>query len=94
MAPKVKKVPIRKCVGCQENITKKQLVRIVNNKELGVVLDKTGKLNGRGAYICRDPECLEIAIKKKRLSYALKSEITEDLYKEIKEYVEVNHELI
>ncbi len=87
MAPKNKKVPVRKCVGCQENITKKELIRIVNNKELGVVLDKTGKLNGRGAYLCCDSDCVDLAIKKRRLNSALKSEIPEDLYKEIKDYV-------
>ncbi|MDO5717539.1 MAG: YlxR family protein [Tissierellia bacterium] len=88
MVAKTKKIPIRKCVGCQESIPKIELIRIVNNKEKGVVVDKTGKLNGRGAYICKNLECLETTIKKRKLNHALKSEISEEVYKEIRDYVE------
>ncbi len=88
MSNKVRKTPIRKCVGCEDSSSKKELIRIVKNKELGIVLDKTGKLNGRGAYLCKDIECLEKAIKKRKLNHALKSEISEDIYKEIRDYVE------
>ncbi|WP_425540123.1 RNase P modulator RnpM [Microaceticoccus formicicus] len=88
MTGKTKKVPIRKCVGCQDSGSKKELIRIVKNKELGVVVDKTGKLNGRGAYLCKNIECLELAIKKRKLNHALKSEISNEVYKEIRDYVE------
>ena len=58
---KVKKVPQRKCIACQDRDNKKELIRIVKNKEGHIFLDKTGKANGRGAYICNCSECLKKA---------------------------------
>ncbi|MFR9296495.1 MAG: RNase P modulator RnpM, partial [Aedoeadaptatus pacaensis] len=55
---KTKKVPLRKCVGCSESKPKKELIRIVKNKEQEVFIDETGKANGRGAYVCKDIRCL------------------------------------
>ena len=69
---KVKKVPQRKCIACQERDFKKGLMRIVKNKESQIFLDPTGKANGRGAYICKDAECLKKAIKSKALNRAFK----------------------
>lgn len=60
---KVKKVPQRKCIACQDRDNKKELVRIVKNKEGHIFLDKTGKANGRGAYICNCSECLKKLLK-------------------------------
>ena len=62
---KTKKVPQRKCIACQERDSKKGLIRIVKNKEGQIFLDPIGKANGRGAYICKDAECLKKAIKSK-----------------------------
>ena len=59
---KTKKVPQRKCIACQERDSKKGLIRIVKNKEGQIILDPIGKANGRGAYICKDAECLKKAI--------------------------------
>ena len=70
---KVKKVPQRKCIACQERDSKKGLIRIVKNKEGEIFLDPTGKANGRGAYICKSAECLKKAIKSKGRSEQWKS---------------------
>ena len=60
---KVKKIPQRKCIVCQDRDSKKELMRIVKNKEGEIFLDPSGRANGRGAYICKDSECLKKAIK-------------------------------
>jgi len=62
-----KKVPLRKCIGCRESKPKKEMLRIVKNKENEIFVDPTGKLNGRGTYICYNIECLNNAIKKKSI---------------------------
>lgn len=85
---KKKKIPLRKCVACGQNKTKKELIRIVNNKEQGVIVDLTGKKNGRGAYICRNIECLNLAIKNKKLSRALETEVPVDIQDELKQEID------
>ncbi|MFQ9442229.1 MAG: RNase P modulator RnpM [Eubacterium ventriosum] len=60
-----KKMPVRTCTGCRQAKNKKDLIRVVRDKEGNVSVDATGKLNGRGAYICPDKECLKKAIKNK-----------------------------
>lgn len=85
---KVKKIPIRKCVACNEQRPKFELIRIVNNKEEGILLDVTGKKNGRGAYICKDKKCVDLAKKTKRISVVLESEIKSEFYDEVKEYLD------
>ena len=83
-----KKISMRKCVSCNERKEKNQLLRIVNNKDLGIKIDITGKLNGRGAYICKDIECIKKAEKNKALDRALKTNVDDNLYKEIIDYVD------
>lgn len=85
---KVKKIPMRKCIACQENKPKKDLVRVVNNADQGVKVDLTGKLNGRGAYLCADLDCIGRAQKGNKLKHALKTEIPSSVYEELKDYVE------
>jgi len=68
--------PQRTCIVCREVQDKKALVRIVRTPEKRVLLDLTGKANGRGVYLCRRPECLEKGLKKERLSHALKTVVT------------------
>lgn len=85
---KVKKIPLRKCIACGESKAKKELIRIVKNNENGVMVDLTGKVNGRGAYICRSKECFEAAHKGRKLSKSLQMEITEDIYNKLKEVIE------
>lgn len=83
-----KKVPLRQCVGCREMKGKKELLRVIKTAENEILLDDTGKKNGRGAYICPNEECLAQAIKSKGLERALKTaipaEVIEDLTKEMK----------
>lgn len=80
----MKSIPLRTCMGCNEKKPKKELVRIVKNKEGQISLDKTGKLEGRGAYICNSAECLEKVIKSKRLEKVLESEISEEVYNNLR----------
>ena len=80
----MKSIPLRTCMGCNEKKPKKELVRIVKNKEGQISLDKTGKLDGRGAYICDSAECLEKVIKSKRLEKVLESQISEEVYNNLR----------
>lgn len=84
----VKKIPQRMCTGCMEMKPKKQLIRIVKDKEGVVSIDFTGKKPGRGAYICRNIECFEKAYKNKRLSKNLETSISEELYTKLKGEIE------
>lgn len=75
-----KKVPMRKCVGCQEMKSKKEMLRIIRTQEGEFLLDATGKKNGRGAYICPSSECLSKAIRQKGLERSFKQSIPQDVY--------------
>lgn len=75
-----KKVPMRKCISCGEMIGKKGAVRVVRTPSGEIVLDKTGKMNGRGAYLCKDLNCISAAKKGKKLERSFKQEIPEDIY--------------
>ncbi len=76
----MKKIPLRTCMGCNEKKTKKELIRIVKDKEGNICVDKTGKKEGRGAYICDNINCLEKVIKTKRLEKVLDTKISEEIY--------------
>lgn len=76
----MKKVPMRKCVGCQEMKSKKEMIRVIRTQEGEFLLDATGKKNGRGAYICPDMECLKKAVKNKGLERSFKQSIPKDVY--------------
>ena len=76
---KIKKVPMRKCLGCMESFPKKELLRVVRTPENLVCLDTTGKKSGRGAYLCKDKACLKKAVKAKRLQTSLEVQISEEL---------------
>ncbi len=76
--------PLRKCVGCGEMIGKKGALRVVRDKDGNVSVDPTGKKSGRGAYICKDEKCLELAIKGKRLEHSFKCRIPAEIYETIK----------
>ena len=75
-----KKVPMRMCVGCREMKDKKALLRIVKTPEGGILLDSTGKMSGRGAYVCPDPECLKKARKSRALERAFDTAIPPEVY--------------
>ena len=80
----MKKEPQRTCMGCNEKKDKKQLIRIVKNKENEISIDKTGKANGRGAYICDNIECLEKLIKTKRLERVFDMKISDEIYENLR----------
>lgn len=75
-----KKLPLRKCIGCNEMKNKKDMIRVIRTSENEVKLDATGKMNGRGAYICFSQECLKNAIKTKGLERSLKMRIPQEIY--------------
>lgn len=83
----IKKTPMRTCIACRECKPKKELLRIVKNDD-GFALDKTGKLNGRGAYICKSKECFDLLMKNKLLNKTFKMSVPEEEYKKIKESYE------
>lgn len=82
---KVKKIPQRKCVGCNEMKDKKTLLRIVRSPEGEISLDLTGKKNGRGAYVCLCEACITKAVKEKRLERALEKPVSEEVYQKLLE---------
>lgn len=71
-----KKIPMRTCIGCGQVRQKKDLIRIVRTPEGNLLVDRTGRTNGRGAYLCRNPECLEKAFRRKSLNRAFAAEIS------------------
>ena len=75
-----KKVPVRRCVGCQEMKGKKEMIRVIRTKEGQFLLDATGKKNGRGAYICSSEECLKKAVLNKGLERSFKQSIPAEVY--------------
>jgi predicted RNA-binding protein YlxR (DUF448 family) len=83
----VKKVPLRKCVATQEQLPKKELIRIVKNNENLVFVDLSGKKNGRGAYLKKSLAALEVAIKKNSLGRALEIAIPNEIYEELKKLI-------
>ncbi len=80
----MKDIPKRTCIGCNEIKNKKDLIRVVKNKNGEIFVDKTGKANGRGAYICNNIECLEKAIKTKRLERTFEVAIESQVYENLR----------
>ena len=85
-----KKIPQRQCMGCRERKAKREMIRVVRGTDGTVSLDFSGKMNGRGAYICPDPECLKKAQKAKSLERALEVPIPEDVYVRLHKEMEGN----
>ena len=80
----VKKIPLRKCTGCGEMKPKKELVRVIKTAEEQILLDLTGRMNGRGAYVCREEECLKRAIKTKAIERSLGVSESDEVYEQLK----------
>ena len=76
---KPKKIPMRMCVGCREMKEKRELIRVVRSPEGEVSLDPSGKKNGRGAYLCRNPECMKKALKQRQLERQLEVTLTQEV---------------
>ena len=77
---KQRKVPMRMCVGCREMTPKKELLRIVRSPEGEFDLDVTGKKSGRGAYICKNPECFALVKKGKKLNRSFETSVPDEIY--------------
>lgn len=83
-----KKVPERQCLGCRQMKDKKSMIRVIKTPEDEIMLDATGKKNGRGAYICPNTECLNKAVKSKGLEHSLKCQIPQEIYEALKKELE------
>ena len=86
-----KKIPQRQCMGCRERKAKREMIRVVRMTDGNVSLDFSGKLNGRGAYVCPDPECLKKARKTRALERCLEVAIPEDVYDRMEKEMEGKH---
>ena len=84
-----KKIPQRQCMGCRERKPKRELIRIVRGTDGAVTLDFSGKVNGRGAYICPNRDCLKKARRTKALERSLETEISEEVYGRLEKELEV-----
>ena len=80
----MKKIPLRTCMGCNEKKPKKELIRIVKNKDGIISIDRTRKADGRGAYICDQVECLDKVVKSKRLEKVLESKMSDEVYNNLR----------
>ena len=80
----IKKETIRMCGICRERKTKENLLKLVRSKEMLVTEDKTGKLPGRGAYICYSEKCLDIAVKSKRIEKSFGAKISDEIYENLR----------
>lgn len=85
---KTRKIPMRKCVGCNESKPKKELIRVVKDKEGKISVDLTGKADGRGAYICDDSECFKKAQKGKKLNRAFETNVSDEVYEQLLKEIE------
>ena len=84
----VKKIPMRKCVGCAQMKEKRELIRVVRDPQGEISLDLTGKKSGKGAYICRNVECYKSAVKSKRFERAFSCAIPQEVYAKMQEELE------
>lgn len=87
-----KKIPMRQCTGCREMKPKRELIRVVRSPENDISLDFKGKAQGRGAYLCHDPQCLKKAIKSRALERSLGVSIPEEIYALLNEQMEAGDE--
>ena len=83
-----KKIPMRKCVGCQEMKNKREMLRVLKTSENQFMLDATGKKNGRGAYLCFSKECFEKAVKCKGLERSFKMPVSGEVYENLRKELE------
>ncbi|CAH8770042.1 RNase P modulator RnpM [Paenibacillus dendritiformis] len=90
---RTRKVPLRKCVACQEMMPKKELIRVVRTPEDEVLIDLTGKKSGRGAYLCGKLSCFKLAHKSRALDRALKHQVQPEIYDQLaQDFIKVEDE--
>ena len=83
----MKKIPLRQCIGCGEMKSKKEMIRVLKTTEDEIVIDATGRKNGRGAYICPSMECFKKAVKSKGLERSLKMAIPKETYEALEKEI-------
>ena len=86
----MKNIPQRTCIGCNEKKDKKDFIRIVKDNQNNISIDKTGRANGRGAYICDNIDCLEKAIKNKKIEKSFKMIIDNEVYENLRKLINEN----
>jgi predicted RNA-binding protein YlxR (DUF448 family) len=92
---KTRKIPLRKCVACQNMLPKKELIRVVRSPEHQITIDLKGKKSGRGAYLCGKLDCFKLAKKSKALDRALKQSVSLDIYDQLaKDFILVEQEFV
>lgn len=90
-----RKIPLRKCVACQEMMPKRELIRVVKTPEDEIMIDLRGKQSGRGAYLCGKRSCFKLAKKSKALDRALKAAVSSEIYDRLEsDFVKVEDEFI
>ena len=82
-----KKIPMRMCVGCRQMKEKREMIRVLRTQEGDICIDVTGKKNGRGAYLCKNPGCLELAVKNHGLERSFKMNISKETVTELTEEI-------
>lgn len=83
-----KKIPLRQCIGCGEMKGKKEMIRILKTETEGILLDATGRKNGRGAYVCPNMECFQKAVKSRGLERAFKMPVPKEVYESLEKEME------
>ena len=83
-----KKIPLRQCIGCGEMKSKKEMIRILKTESEGIVLDATGRKNGRGAYLCPNMECFRKAVKNMGLERSFKMPVSREVYEALEKEME------
>ena len=83
-----KKIPLRQCIGCGEMKSKKEMIRVLKTAEDEIVLDSTGRKNGRGAYLCPSMDCFKKAVKNKGLERSFKTAIPKEVYETLEKEME------
>ena len=84
----MKKIPLRQCIGCGEMKNKWEMIRVIKTPEGEILLDATGRKNGRGAYLCPSGECLKKAVKNKGLERSFKMAIPKEIYENLEKEME------
>ncbi len=85
-----KKIPLRQCVGCGQMKGKKELIRVLKTGEDEILIDRSGRKNGRGAYLCDDPVCFEKALKNRGIERSLKMPVPPEVYERLRKELQTN----
>jgi hypothetical protein len=84
-----KKIPLRQCIGCGEMKGKNEMLRVLRTEDNQIVIDSTGRKNGRGAYICHNPECMKKARKSRALDRSFKMAVSDEVYENLTKEIEL-----